>query len=382
MSNNLKTTAFVRVTAGQKSKGHTAIQKINYVMREGAFKHKKGLVSSGKGHLPKGFDNHRQFWELTDAHERANSVAFREFLIDLPDHLPLDEVIDLAADTSQELSRNPENGALLTYQYAVHADPKTGYGRHMHLVISEREQDGLERTPALFFKRQNKKKPEKGGAPKLANNVSALKQRTNLVKDYVANVINATLEDFNIPMRVDFNINKKDGKQAQVKLSPKDWKTLQAYKLDDKVTINKAIKRFIEIDNYNNAINDLIAERAALDAEIAALERLPEPKPQPEQVPVQPQPTQQQAPSPVSVPKPQPIPQPQPVANPEPEPDPLPVPTLDGLTEFEQQEADAISNTALELAKMEAEYEKEDEAARQAQSSATQSLERKNDLEL
>lgn len=346
MSKNPKTTAYVRETAGQKSKGHTAKAKVDYILRQGAFKAKGGLVASGAGHLPPGFKHHRQYWQMTDEHERANSVSFREFLIDLPDHLPLDEVIDLAEETAEELSRNPENGALLTYQYAIHADPSTGYGRHLHLVISEREQDGVERDPEMFFRRQNKREPEKGGAPKLANNVSALKNRTNLVKDYVANVINATLEDYDIPIRVDFNINKKDGKQAQVKLSSKDWQTLQAYKADNKVTINKAIKRFIEIDEYNNGINDLIAQRAALDAEIAELERLerlPEPKPQP-------------------------------VAKPEPE--------SNGLTEFERQEADAISNTALELAKMEAEYEREDEAARQAQSSATQSLERKNDLEL
>lgn len=281
-----KTTAYVRVTAGQKSKGHTASQKANYVLRQGAFKKKDGLVASGKGHLPLGFDNHRQFWELTDKHERANSVSFREFLIDLPDHLPMSKVLELAAEASKRLSRNPENGALLTYQYAVHADAKTGYGRHLHLVISEREQDGLNREPELFFKRQNKKEPAKGGAPKLANNVSALKQRTSLVKDYVVNVINATLEIFKVPsvkdpkkiMQVDFNINKKDGKQAQVKLSAKDWQLLQAYKLDNKVTINKAIKRFLEIDEYNKPINDLIAERDALDAEIAELERLPTPQ--------------------------------------------------------------------------------------------------------
>lgn len=362
MSKNPKTTAYVRVTAGQKSKGHTASQKIDYILRQGAFKHKDGLVASGAGHLPNGFDNHRQFWELTDEHERANSVSFREFLIDLPDHLPLDEVLELAAEASQELSRNPENGALLTYQYAVHADPKTGYGRHMHLVISEREQDGLERTPELFFKRQNKKEPANGGAPKLANNVSALKQRTNLVKDYVANVINATLEDFNMPMRVDFNINKKDGKKAQVKLSGKDWKTLQAYKLDDKVTINKAIKRFLEIDEYNKPINELLAQRDALDAEIQALERLPAPPaPQPEQVPEQPKPTPQQAPS---APKPQPIPTPD-----------------NGLTEFEQQEADAISNTARLLAQIEAEDAAE-EAERQAQSRSNTSLQRNNEPSL
>ena len=109
MSKNPKTTAYVRETAGQKSKGHTAIQKINYVMREGAFKNKPGLVSFGKGHLPKGFENHHQYWKMTDKHERANSVSFREFMIDLPDHLPLSEVIDLAEEMSEELSRNPEN---------------------------------------------------------------------------------------------------------------------------------------------------------------------------------------------------------------------------------------------------------------------------------
>lgn len=330
MSKNLKTTAFVRVTAGQKSKGHTAIQKINYVMREGAFKHKKGLVSSGKGHLPKGFESHHQFWKMTDEHERANSVSFREFMIDLPDHLPLDEVIQLAEEMAEELSRNPENSALLTYQYAVHADENNN-SRHMHLVMSEREQDSFEREPALFFKRQNKSKPEAGGAPKLQNTTSSLKRRTELVKEFVANVINATLEDFNLSIRVDFDINKKKGKKAQIKLSPKNWQILQAYKLDKSVVINQQIRNFIAIDEHNKNISDLIAQREALDAEIEALELEPEPMP--------------------------------------------------ALT-FEQQEALAIADNAKLLAMLEAEYEREDEAARQAQRSTARTFERKNDFEL
>lgn len=285
MSKKQKTVAFVEVNPGKKSLGHTAKAKLSYVLREGAFRNKCGLVATGKGHLPSNYENHHQYWQLADEHERANSVVFREFMIDLPDHLPMPAVIEMADKMAPEISKNHDNNALLTYQYAIHADPENGFGRHMHLIVSEREQDSIERSQELFFKRQNKEEPAKGGAPKQTNTASALKKRTDLVKRYVEATINSALERFNIAMRVDIDINKKDGKQAQIKLSKRDWQTLQAYKLDDKVVINKAIERFIEIDEYNKWINDLIAERAALDAEIQELEQSlaqPQPTPAPE----------------------------------------------------------------------------------------------------
>lgn len=342
MSKNLKTTAYVRVTAGQKSKGHTAKAKVDYILRQGAFKAKGGLVASGAGHLPPGFKHHRQYWQKTDAHERANSVAFREFLIDLPDHLSMPEAVKLAEKMAEHISRNPENDAPLTYQYAVHADPETGHGRHLHLVVSERCFDGVERTPELFFKQQNNKgrNPEKGGAPKLPNNFTALKNRTDKVKSYVANVINATLNDLKIPslkdpksiMQVDFNINKKDGKIAQVKLSKRNWLLMQDYKLDNRVTINKYIERFLEIDIHNEHINSLMIERDLIDKEIKALE--------------------------------------------------LDIKTEPVIINKDIDELDfSLSNEDL-LAQIEAEYAREDEAARQAQSSTAHSLERNNDPEL
>ena len=346
MSKNLKTTAFVRVTAGQKSKGHTAVQKINYVMREGAFKHKPGLVSFGKGHLPKGFENHHQYWKMTDKHERANSVSFREFMIDLPDHLPLDEVIELAEDMAEELSRNPENNALLTYQYAVHANEK-GYGRHMHLVMSEREQDSFERAPELFFKRQNKSKPESGGAPKLTNTASSLKKRTELVKEFVANVINATLEDFNLPMRVDFDINKKKGKQPQIKLTPKEWGVMKSGKYQ--LGTSKRIDEFIAIDEHNLMIDQLHEQQKILDGEIAIAEA--EAEAQKAQKAQAQKPTQQTQQQPEFV--------------------------------LHDEDEDALAANLRMLAEIEAEYAREDaEAARQAQNSTTHGFERKNDLEL
>ncbi len=54
----------------------------------------------------------------------------------------------------------------LPYTLAVHRGGQDGGNPHAHLMISERANDGIERSAEKWFKRYNAKEPEKGGARK------------------------------------------------------------------------------------------------------------------------------------------------------------------------------------------------------------------------
>ena len=264
----MKTAAYCRVTAVQKSKGHSAAEKIKYIDRTGRYKNKPGFVSSGSGNLPSGFDNFHQFWKMADEHERANSVTAREFLIDLPDHLEMKDALMLAKTYAQKITRCPDTERPLPYQWAVHAD-ENGQSRHMHLVMSERINDGIKRQPDQFFKRHDKNKDDQTqtGAPKLANNTSVLKRRTDRIKDFIERATNHILNAAGLDMTVDFKRTVKQGKKPQIKLKPYEWAWLKSGNYNGG---NKRIDQFISIDNYNAMVD----EQLKLDAEITDLEQL------------------------------------------------------------------------------------------------------------
>lgn len=322
----MKTTAYCRLTAIQKSKGHSAAEKIKYIDRTGRYKNKPGFVAGGSGNLPNGFANFHQFWQLADKHERANSVTAREFMIDLPDHVSMKDALMIARTYANKITICTETDRPLPYSWAVHANEQ-GHGRHMHLVISERVIDGIEREPEQFFKRHNPKNPEKSGAPKLTNTASALKRRTERVKDYIQLVTNHVLEKAGIDMTVDFKRTVKEGKRPQIKLTPKQWSVMKSGNYEPGTS--KKIDEFIAIDEHNRMIDKLREQQQILDEEIAIAEAEAEAQAEIESLELKP--------------KPEPA-----------------------LT-FEQQEALAIANNAKLLAELEAEYEREDEAARQAQ---------------
>ena len=344
----MKTTAYCRVTAVQKSKGHSASAKIAYIERTGRYKNKPGLVATGRGNLPEGFDNFHQFWQLADQHERANSVTAREFLIDLPDHVSMKDALKVARTYASQMTKCTETDRPLPYSWAVHANEE-GHQRHMHLVMSERVIDNIERDPATFFKQQIKKTPEKGGAPKLTNTASALKRRTERVKNYIQLVTNHVLEKAGLDMTVDFKRTVKNGKRPQIKLTPKEWGVMKSGNYQPGTS--KRIDEFIAIDEHNRMIDKLREQQQILDEEIMQTE-LEVKEAQKAQEAREARAAQEAQAQPAQA-----------------------------LT-FEEQEALAIANNERLLAELEAEFEREDEAARQAQSSTTNSFERKNDLEL
>ena len=83
----------------------------------------------------------------------------------LPRELSVEDQIDLARAFAHELT----DEEALPYTLAIHegrnADGEI-HNPHAHLMFSERQHDGLDRSPEEWFKRANPDHPEQGGAPK------------------------------------------------------------------------------------------------------------------------------------------------------------------------------------------------------------------------
>ena len=123
---------------------------------------KSDLVSSGSVNMPEwGPDHTTIFWKHSDAHERENGVVARRVILSFPNQLPGDQ---RESYVREWLSHNcPDMPA----SWAIHDDPGADpRNPHVHILASERLNDGIERPPELFFKRYNSKNPELGGCKK------------------------------------------------------------------------------------------------------------------------------------------------------------------------------------------------------------------------
>ncbi|MCC4781245.1 MobA/MobL family protein, partial [Salmonella enterica] len=69
------------------------------------------------------------------------------------------------------------------YSFAIH-NPKAsidgGEQPHAHIMMSQRINDGMERSPEQYFRRYNAKNPERGGAKKDSGNLTPTQQKEQL----------------------------------------------------------------------------------------------------------------------------------------------------------------------------------------------------------
>ena len=84
---------------------------------------------------------------------------FREVEFALPRELNEGDQVELAREFASKLAN--ADGERLPYTLAVHRGK--GENPHVHLMISERVNDGIERSAEQWFRRYNGKEPEKGG---------------------------------------------------------------------------------------------------------------------------------------------------------------------------------------------------------------------------
>ena len=161
----------IKVTTGSRGGGQSARAKQNYIEREGRYaKDADELEYKESGNIPAwAEDDPGKYWQAADDHERANGRLFVHVEVALPVELDVEQRRDLAQSFARRLTEQER----LPYTMAIHkgekgetAEPGDKDNPHAHLMISERGLDGHDRNPEQWFKRANKKEPERGGAMK------------------------------------------------------------------------------------------------------------------------------------------------------------------------------------------------------------------------
>ena len=152
----------LNVKTGSRDGGQSARARAQYIVREGKDeKDRDELAHSESGNMPEwAQDDPRGYWAAADAHERVNGRLFVEVECALPKELNEAQQRTLAHSFAAELTGQVR----LPYTMALRRGG--GENPHVRLMISERALDGHDRDAARWFKRYNRKEPEKGGARK------------------------------------------------------------------------------------------------------------------------------------------------------------------------------------------------------------------------
>jgi hypothetical protein len=182
--------------AGKGAGGH-----VRYILRQGPYAEKKveqtdgsaiaktrvsradEVLHSESGNLPVWATDEKDYWDAADQYERANGTVYREIEFALPKELPDAVNILLAQDFAKRLATVPEG--VTPYTLAIHHSEKDTSLLHGHLMLSDKVNDGIARTPELWFRRvaasrtptkkgKDKKSvdPAKGGAKKTQARIS------------------------------------------------------------------------------------------------------------------------------------------------------------------------------------------------------------------
>jgi len=138
-----------------------AARRLRYIAREG----REDLRYTRSRNLPGWAQGSAHtYFRAAERYERANGNAFEEWKITLPQELTSSQNMACMRDLVRTIA-----GERLPITYAFHGPPTVRGTReqpHLHLLISGRQSDGIERPLAQHFKRYNPTCPERGGAPK------------------------------------------------------------------------------------------------------------------------------------------------------------------------------------------------------------------------
>lgn len=181
--------------------------------------------------------NPDEFWKAADYYERKNGSTYREMEIALPRELLAEQRVQLVNEwVKQEL------GDQHAYQWAIRNNKAADMGEqpYVHLMFSERQVDGVERDPALYFKRYNAKNPEMGGGRKNFGNVDpALKNKERIaaraadlkaLRARWGAMCNEHLNLAGLSERIDMRSYKDQGtdRQPQRKMLPSERRKVKA----------------------------------------------------------------------------------------------------------------------------------------------------------
>lgn len=205
----------LNVSTGSKGGGQSAAAKDDYIEREEKYeKGKEEIAYIEHGNMPEfAVNNPREYWQAADQYERSNARLFRQVEFALPVELSLEEQIALAHEFAEHLTGKES----MPYTLAIHKGEYDHQGKktdtpknpHVHLIISERANDGIARTAETWFKRANKKQPEKGGAAKSKSMES--KEWLKQTREDWANMANAALSRAGIAEKIDHRTLEAQG---------------------------------------------------------------------------------------------------------------------------------------------------------------------------
>ena len=158
------------VKTGTRASGQSAAAKYDYISRDGKYAKagRKEVVHLESGCMPAfASSDARLYWSAADSHERSNGRLFRSLTAALPNTLDASARLELSRRFAAQVT-----GGELPYTLALHAGRSKKAGvddnPHLHLVFSERVNDGVERGAEQWFRRASPKKgdPASGGARK------------------------------------------------------------------------------------------------------------------------------------------------------------------------------------------------------------------------
>ena len=189
-----------------------AMDRSNYITRQGKYSNREeDLMATGFGNLPESINgNPSLLWASADRNERDNGCACREFEMALPIELSLTqqkeivhEFIDIA------IGDRP-------HQYAIHEPVGALSGEdnpHLHLLVSDRIPDGIERPIDQVFRRYNPHYPERGGCRKESGGKPrhVLQEELVATRKLWADIQNAALAKYGHEARVDHRTLAQQG---------------------------------------------------------------------------------------------------------------------------------------------------------------------------
>ena len=158
------------VKTGTRASGQSAAAKYDYISRAGKY---EAASQDEVTHLESGCmpafaaADARLYWAAADSHERSNGRLFRSLTAALPNTLDASDRLELSRRFAAQVT-----GGELPYTLALHAGRSKQAGAadnpHLHLVFSERVNDGVARGAEQWFRRAAPKKgdPSSGGARK------------------------------------------------------------------------------------------------------------------------------------------------------------------------------------------------------------------------
>ena len=160
----------LNVKTGARATGQSAAAKYDYISRDGRYARacQDELVHIESGSMPAfASSDARVYWAAADSHERSNGRLFRSLTAALPNSLDLAGRLELARSFAAHVTAGQ-----MPYTLAVHAglsrEPGVASNPHLHLVFSERVNDGVERAAEQWFRRAAPagRDPASGGARK------------------------------------------------------------------------------------------------------------------------------------------------------------------------------------------------------------------------